>query len=280
MKKLKHILLAALMLTSTLCCAGCGEQLKEEDIPDYPVTVFVTREGYLKKITPQSLRMSGSQKYKEGDKLRFSRETTNRAEILVFTNQYQCYKARLSDFEDGKASQLGDYLHQKLGMDAEENVVEVIFPGDYKGFILFFFENGKAAKVPLSAYETKSNRRRLTGAYSDKSALKACIALEKDEQVVLYTSDNRAAIFSTALLQPKATRNTIGVNAVTLKKKATIIDALLLEGSGITNPSRYRCRNGHWQYYRCHNRNHCRGQCRNHSCNFCFSHNSRSRCSS
>ncbi len=215
----------------------------EEDIPDYPVTVFVSKEGYLKKITPQSLRMSGAQKFKEGDKLRLSRETSNRAELLVFTDQYQCYKARLSDFEDGKASQLGDYLPQKLGMDAGENVVEVVFPGDYKGFVLFFFENGKAAKVPLSAYETKTNRRRLTGAYSDKSALKACIALEKDEQVVLYTSDSRAAIFSTALLQPKTTRNTIGVNAVTLKKKATLTDALLLDGSGISNPSRYRCRN-------------------------------------
>ena len=218
------------------------EEDPDEDIPDYPVTVFVSQDGYLKKITPQSLRMSGAQKFKEGDKLRVSKETTNRAELLVFTDQYQCYKARLSDFEDGKASQLGDYLPQKLGMDTGENVVEVIFPGDYKGFVLFFFENGKAAKVPLSAYETKTNRRRLTGAYSDKSALKACIALEKDEQVVLYTSDNRAAIFSTALLQPKTTRNTIGVNAVTLKKKATLTDAQLLEGSGVANPSRYRCR--------------------------------------
>ena len=218
------------------------EEDPDEDIPDYPVTVFVSQDGYLKKITPQSLRMSGAQKFKEGDKLRVSKETTNRAELLVFTDQYQCYKARLSDFEDGKASQLGDYLPQKLGMDTGENVVEVIFPGDYKGFVLFFFENGKAAKVPLSAYETKTNRRRLTGAYSDKSALKACIALEKDEQIVLYTSDNRAAIFSTALLQPKTTRNTIGVNAVTLKKKATLTDAQLLEGSGVANPSRYRCR--------------------------------------
>ncbi len=214
-----------------------------EDIPDYPVTVFVSKEGYLKKITPQSLRMSGAQKFKEGDKLRFSKETSNRAEILVFTDQYQCYKARLSDFEDGKASQLGDYLPQKLSMDAGESVVEVVFPGDYKGFVLFFFENGKAAKVPLSAYETKTNRRRLTGAYSDKSALKSCITLERDEQVVLYTSDNRAAIFSTALLTPKTTRNTIGVTAVSLKKKATLVDAVLLEGSGIANPSRYRCRN-------------------------------------
>ncbi len=214
-----------------------------EDIPDYPVTVFVSKEGYLKKITPQSLRMSGAQKFKEGDKLRHCKETTNRGELLVFTDQYQCYKAKLSDFDDGKASQLGDYLPQKLGMEPGEGVAEVVFPGDYKGFILFFFENGKAAKVPLSAYETKTNRRRLTGAYSDKSRLVACIALDADAQVALYTSDNRAAIFSTALLSLKTTRNTIGVTAVSLKKKATLTDAILLEGSGIVNPGRYRCRN-------------------------------------
>ena len=213
-----------------------------EEIPDYPVTVFVSKEGYLKKITQQSLRMSGEQKFKEGDSLSFSRELTNRAEILVFTDQYQCYKSRLSDFEDGKASQLGDYLPQKLGMDAGENVLQVVFPGDYKGFVLFFFENGKAAKVPLSAYETKTNRRRLTGAYSDKSPLKAVLALDADQQVAVYTTDSRAAVISTAQLLPKTTRNTIGVSVVTLKKKAALKDAVLLTESGITNLSRYRTR--------------------------------------
>ena len=213
-----------------------------EEIPDYPVTVFVSKEGYLKKITQQSLRMSGEQKFKEGDSLAFSKEMTNRAEILVFTDQYQCYKSRLSDFEDGKASQLGDYLPQKLGMDAGENVLQVVFPGDYKGFVLFFFENGKAAKVPLSAYETKTNRRRLTGAYSDKSPLKAVLALDTDQQVAVYTTDGRAAVISTAQLLPKTTRNTIGVSVVTLKKKAVLKDAVLLTESGITNLSRYRTR--------------------------------------
>ena len=213
-----------------------------EEIPDYPVTVFVSKEGYLKKITQQSLRMSGEQKFKEGDSLAFSKEMTNRAEILVFTDQYQCYKSRLSDFEDGKASQLGDYLPQKLGMDAGENVLQVVFPGDYKGFVLFFFENGKAAKVPLSAYETKTNRRRLTGAYSDKSPLKAVLALDADQQVAVYTTDGRAAVISTAQLLPKTTRNTIGVSVVTLKKKAALKDAILLTESGITNLSRYRTR--------------------------------------
>ena len=216
---------------------------EEEVIPDYPVTVFVSKEGYLKKITQQSLRMSGEQKFKEGDSLAFSRETSNRAEILVFTDHCQCYKSRLSDFEDGKASLLGDYLPQKLGMDPDEKVLTVEFLGDYKGFVLFFFENGKVAKVPLSAYETKTNRRRLTGAYSDKSPMVTAMVLEEDCQVAVYTTDNRAAIISTAQLLPKTTRNTIGVSVVTLKKKAAVSFAQKLEHSGIVNASRYRSKN-------------------------------------
>ena len=213
---------------------------EEDDVPDYGVTVFVSKEGYLKKVTAQSLRMSGEQKFKEGDSLSFSRETTNRAEFLVFTDRYQCYKSRLSDFDDGKASQLGDYLPQKLGFEAGENLVALVFCGDYKGFILFFFENGKAAKVPLSAYETKTNRKKLTGAYSDKSPLIKAVALDADEQMVVYSTDGRAAIFSTAQLLPKTTRNTQGVAVMTLKKKATLRDAVLLSQSGIVNESRYR----------------------------------------
>ena len=213
---------------------------EEDDVPDYGVTVFVSKEGYLKKMTAQSLRMSGEQKFKEGDSLSFSKETTNRAEFLVFTDRYQCYKSRLSDFDDGKASQLGDYLPQKLGFEAGENLVALVFCGDYKGFILFFFENGKAAKVPLSAYETKTNRKKLTGAYSDKSPLIKAMALDADEQMAVYSTDGRAAIFSTAQLLPKTTRNTQGVAVMTLKKKATLRDAVLLTQSGIVNESRYR----------------------------------------
>ena len=213
---------------------------EEDPIPDYPVTVFVSREGYLKKITAQSLRMSGEQKFKEGDSLRFSRETTNKAEFLVFTDKFQCYKSRLSDFDDGKASLLGDYMPQKLGFEPGENLTALLFCGDYKGFVLFFFENGKAAKVPLSAYETKTNRKKLTGAYSDKSPLVKALALDTDEQMVVYSTDGRAAIFSTAQLLPKTTRNTQGVAVMSLKKKAVLSDAVLLEHSGITNQSRYR----------------------------------------
>ena len=217
-------------------------QEEEEAVPDYPVTVFVSREGYLKKITQQSLRMSGEQKFKEGDSLDFSRETTNRAEFLVFTDKFQCYKSRLSDFDDGKASQLGDYLPQKLGFEPGENLSALVFCGDYKGFVLFFFENGKAAKVPLSAYETKTNRKKLTGAYSDKSPLVRVLAMESDGQVALYSTDGRAAIISTAQLLPKTTRSTLGVAVMSLKKKALLRDAVPLESSGIVNQSRYRAK--------------------------------------
>ncbi len=213
---------------------------EEEQVPDYPVTLFISKEGYLKKITAQSLRMSGEQKFKEGDSLAFSRETSNRAEILVFTDRFQCYKSRLSDFEDGKASLLGDYLPTKLGMEQGELVTSVVLPGDYKGFVLFFFENGKAAKVPLSAYETKTNRRKLTGAYCDKSPLRTVLALQTDEQVAVYTTDSRAAIFSTAQLLPKTTRSTQGVSIVSLKKKAALSYAVPVSASGIVNQSRYR----------------------------------------
>ena len=221
--------------------AASGEE-PEEELPDYPVTAFVSREGYFKKITPQSLRASGEQKFKEGDGLAFAWETTNRAELLVFTDQFQCYKARLSDFDDGKASQLGDYLPTKLSMDPGENVVQTVFPGDYSGFVLFFFESGKVAKVPLSSYDTKSNRRKLTGAYSDKSPLRTVLAMEADGPVVAYSTDGRAMIFSSAQLTPKTTRATQGVAVLTLRKKSTLDRAVRLAESGITNQARYKCR--------------------------------------
>ena len=217
-----------------------GEE--EEQVPETPVHVFVSKQGYLKKITPQSLRMSGEQKFKEGDSLSFTTETTSRAELLVFTDKFQCYKSRLSEFDDSKASLLGDYLPQKLGMEPGENVVSVVLPGDYSGFVLFFFENGKAAKVPLSAYETKTNRKKLTGAYSDKSPLRTVMAMQEDAQLVAYSTDNRAMIFSTAQLAPKTTRNTQGVAVLTLRKKATLDFVAPLTGSNIKTESRYRAK--------------------------------------
>ena len=220
-----------------------AEQTEEEEqVPETPVHLFVSKQGYLKKITPQSLRMSGEQKFKEGDSLAFTTETTSRAEILVFTDKFQCYKSRLSEFDDSKASLLGDYLPQKLGMEPGENVVSVVLPGDYSGFVLFFFENGKAAKVPLSAYETKTNRKKLTGAYSDKSALRTVLTLAADTQLAVYSTDNRCMIFSTALLLPKTTRNTQGVSVLTLRKKAALDFVVQLAGSNIKNESRYRAK--------------------------------------
>ena len=215
---------------------------EDELLPDYPVTVFVSREGYFKKITPQSLRMSGEQKFKEGDGLKLSLETSNAAEFLVFTDKYQVYKARCADFEDSKASLLGDYLPGKLGFDEGESVIDVCFPGDYEGSVVFVYENGKVAKVELSAYATKSNRRKLTGAYCDKSPLKAVFLLKEDTQLVLYSTEGRALVFSTAQLVPKTTRTTQGVAVMTLKRKATLYRAALLEGSAIVNASRYRTR--------------------------------------
>ncbi|MBR7178773.1 MAG: topoisomerase IV, partial [Oscillospiraceae bacterium] len=223
--------------------AEVAEEAEEaEQIPETPVHLFVSKQGYLKKITPQSLRMSGEQKFKEGDSLSFTTETTSRAELLVFTDQFQCYKTRLSEFDDSKASVLGDYLPQKLGMEPGENVVSVVLPGDYSGFVLFFFENGKAAKVPLSAYETKTNRKKLTGAYSDKSPLRTVMALKTDEQLAVYSTDNRCMIFSTALLTPKTTRNTQGVSVLTLRKKAALDFAAPLTDSNIKNEARYRAK--------------------------------------
>ncbi|MBQ7565589.1 MAG: topoisomerase IV [Oscillospiraceae bacterium] len=219
-----------------------AQEPEERDIPDYPVTVFVSKEGYFKKITPQSLRMSGEQKFKEGDSLALTAETTNSAELLVFTDKCQVYKTRCDDFPDTKASSLGDYLPAKLQMDEGESVAFVCLPGDYKGFLLFFFENGKAAKVELSAYETKSNRKKLIGAYSDKSPLRTILHLTEEKQLVAYSTGGRALIFSSALLGMKTSRTTQGVGVLSLKKKDTLDRAALLEGQSIANESRYRVR--------------------------------------
>ena len=218
------------------------EQSAEEPEPEYPVTVFVSRGGYLKKITPQSLRMSGEQKFKEGDTLDFSQETTSAAELLVFTNHCQVYKTKLDVFPDAKASVLGDYLPQKLGMDEGETVAKVCLPGDYQGVMVFVFENGKVAKVELSAYATKSNRRKLTGAYSDKSPLKAAFLLREENQIVLYSTDGRALIFSTAQLLSRNSRDTGGNYVLSLKRNALIHRAALLQESEIVNQSRYRAK--------------------------------------
>ena len=215
---------------------------EEDETPDYPVTVFLSRHGYFKKITPQSLRMADVQKYKEEDGPSQSCETTNKAEVMFFTNRQQVYKCRLSEFDDSKASLLGDYLPSKLGMDQDESVVRMVLPGDYSGALLFFFENGKAARVDLSAYATTSNRRKLTGAYSDKSPLTALLHLTEDRELALYSTEPRALIFNTALLSPKSTRTTQGVQVMTLKPKYHLSEVRPVEDTSITYLPRYRCR--------------------------------------
>ncbi len=214
-----------------------------EQVEEYPVHLFLSREGYFKKITPQSLRMSGEQKFKEGDGLRQSFEATSGAEIMFFTNQCQVYKTRLSEFDDSKASVLGDYLPSKLGMDQGESVVYAVLPGaDYAGALLFFFENGKAARVDLTAYKTTSNRRKLTGAYSDKSPLCCICRVDEDLEMAVYSTEPRCLIFHTALLAPKTTRSTQGVAVMNLKPKYRLEAVKPLEETGISNQSRYRVR--------------------------------------
>ena len=213
-----------------------------EETPDYPVTLFLSREGYFKKITAQSLRMSGEQKFKEGDELFRRVEATNNTELMFFTDHQQVYKVRAADFADGKASLLGDYLPTKLGMDEDEKVIDLVLPGDYSGHVLFFFENGKCARVALSAYATTSNRRKLTGAYSDKSPLAALLTLTEDKELALISTEPRALLLHTALLAPKTTRSTQGVAVMNMKPRYHLERVCTLEESGITNLARYRVR--------------------------------------
>ena len=215
---------------------------EEEQIPDYPVHLFFSREGYLKKITPQSLRMASDQKYKEGDGPFLRWEANNRDELLVFTDKQQCYKTRLSDFEDSKASVLGDYLPTKLGMEPEERAIWACIPGDWKGDILFCFENGKIARVTLAAYQTQTRRKKLTGAYSDKSPLAAAMLLKEDRELAVISTEGRCVVFHTAALNPKTTRSTQGVNVMTLKPKYKVKQLLPLEETTIIRPARYRAK--------------------------------------
>ena len=219
------------------------EEEPEEDVPeDYPVHLFLSREGYFKKITPQSLRMSGEQKYKEGDGPSQYFEATNNTELMFFTDKQQVYKTRASEFGETKASQLGDYLPGKLGMDAGENVIFLCLPGDYSGSLLFAFENGRVARVALSAYATTSNRRKLTGAYCDKFPLVQILPLTEDRELALLTNEPRALLVHTALLAPKTTRSTQGVQVMNIKPKYRLERLADVADTGITNQARYRTR--------------------------------------
>ena len=219
------------------------EEEPEEDAPeDYPVHLFLSREGYFKKITPQSLRMSGEQKYKEGDGPSQYFEATNNTELMFFTDRQQVYKTRASEFGETKASLLGDYLPAKLGMDAGENVIFLCLPGDYSGSLLFAFENGRVARVALSAYATTSNRRKLTGAYCEKFPLVQILPLAEDRELALLTNEPRALLVHTALLAPKTTRGTQGVQVMNIKPKYRLERLADVADTGITNQARYRTR--------------------------------------
>ena len=213
-----------------------------EEVPDYPVTLFFTREGYFKKITPQSLRMSGAHKLKDGDEIIQEIEFSNNCDLLFFTDKCQVYKAKASDFSDTKASVLGDYVSAKLSMDENENAVKMIATKDYKGIIIFAFENGKIAKVPLSSYETKTNRKKLTGAYSDKSPLTGVLCIDEDKEILLKSSSGRMLLVHSGALALKSTRSTQGVAVMKLKKGQRLFEIEEYKEGTFAKPQRYRTR--------------------------------------
>ncbi len=216
---------------------------ESDNIEDYPVTYFLSKEGYLKKITPQSLRMNSAQKYKDGDTLRRAVESTNKAELIFFTSKQNAYKAKGYDFEDTKASLLGDYLPAKLEMEQDETVVAMAVTENYAGDMLFFFENGKAAKVPLASYKTVSNRRRLINAYSDKAPLAEVLQLQEECDLLLISDNQKGLVVHSALIPSKTTKSTQGVNVMTQKGKHTLQEATTVQAVGLTNVSYYRTKN-------------------------------------
>ena len=219
------------------------EEDTAEEIPDYAVNLFFTKDGYFKKITPQSLRMSSEHKLKEGDKIIEHFETTNNTDIIFFTDKQQAYKTKAPEFSDTKASVLGEYIPSKLSFDEGENAVYMVPTKDYKGFVLFVFENGKIAKVPLSAYFTKTNRKRLTGAYSDKERLASAVYVENDDtDIVLRSSSGRILIIKSSDLLAKTSRNTQGVAVMKLRKGHRIVYAKVYNESMLRNPEKYRAK--------------------------------------
>ena len=223
-----------------------GEAEEQQEVPDYPVHLFFTREGYFKKITPQSLRMSGEQKLKDGDEVAYTCESTNSAELLFFTNHAQVYKTRASEFADTKASVLGDFIPTALGMEDGEVPLFMAVTTDYTGHMLFFFQNGKCAKVPLASYQTKQNRRKLLKAYSDKAELAGMLHLTQEQELAIFINAGpatlRLLLIGSALIPEKTTRDTAGVNVVSLKKNARIQRVRPAEGLELADPHRYRVR--------------------------------------
>lgn len=213
---------------------------EKDDVPDYPVNLFFTKEGYFKKITPQSLRMSSNHKLKDGDEIAQTCEFSNNGELLFFTDKCQVYKAKAADFADTKASTLGEYVPAKLGMDEGENAVYMVATKDYKGMLLFAFENGKLAKVPLEAYQTKTNRKKLTGAYSDKSPLAGMVFFTEDKEFLLKASSGRMLLIHSGAINLKTTRSTQGVAVMKLKKGHRLFEISEYVEGTFAKPQRYR----------------------------------------
>ena len=223
--------------------ADIDEDVDVEKIPDYPVTLFFTKEGYFKKITPLSLRMSGEHKLKEGDRITQTVETTNNQELLFFTDKCQVYKTKANEFADTKASVLGEYVASKLEADKDENMIYMVVTSDYKGYMLFFFENGKVAKVDLASYATKTNRKKLIKAYSDKSPLADIMYVPEDTDLVLKSSAGRLLLFNTGAISPKTTKDTIGVSVMTVKKGHRVVQARPYAEGEFKKPYRYKTKN-------------------------------------
>ena len=217
-------------------------EVVEDDVPDYAVNLFVSASGYFKKITPQSLRMSGEQKLKEGDYITETFEATNKTELIFFSDKCQAYKSRASAFDDTKASLMGDYIPAKLSFDSEESLKAMIPTTDYEGYVMFFFENGKAAKVPLKAYETKTNRKKLANAYSSKSPLVRILYISEDCEILLRSSKGNALLFNTAMILPKSTRDSQGVQVITLRAKAVLESAEIVIDN-LSELEKYRSKN-------------------------------------
>ena len=215
----------------------------EEEVPEYPVTYFFSRGGYFKKITPQSLRMSGEQKLKEDDEILLSVEGSSRNHLLFFSDNCQVYKSKGAEFDDTKASVLGDYIPSKLEFDKDENAVYMAVTDDYSGYMVFVFKNGKIAKVDMSAYETKTNRKKLISAYSDKSPLVAAFYIKEDVELLLTASNGRRLLVNTAMIAPKTTKNTQGVAAMTIRKGHRVSDVVIFNEDMLKNAHRYRTRN-------------------------------------
>ena len=229
--------------TQFIYAGDIEEESVEEEVPDYPVNLFLTKSGYFKKITPLSLRMGGEQKFKEGDTMAFSIETTNRADILFFSDKSQVYKAKASQFQDTKASNLGEFIPAKLGFDEGENLASMAVTLDYSETLLFFFENGKVAKVPINAYETKLNRKKLNNAYSDKNPLVRMIEIKDNTDILIKSTSGKALVFNSGMILPKTTKNTIGVAVMTLKSKSKVESAYIVTEELAPDVEKYRAKN-------------------------------------